>query len=131
VRRPLAGRLRVGRDAEPAGRCDRGTVTAELAVAFVAVGFLLSVAMGAVGVAVSQLACVDAARAGARLAARSEVTGAVGMSAEIRAPAGATVTVERSGRTVRVTVQTLVRLVAPLPPVAVSATAVASVEGLS
>ena len=112
-------------------RGDRGAVTAELAMAFAAVGLILAVAVGAVGVAVSQLDCVDAARAGARVAARTELVGAVGLAAEIRAPVGASVTVERSGHTVRVTVAMLVRLVAPLSPIAVSATSTASVEGLS
>ena len=121
---------RVAATAGRAPGCDRGAVTAELAVAFAAVGFILTVAVGAIGVAVSQLACVDAARAGARVAARSDVAGAAAKAAEVRAPAGATVTVERLGRTVRVTVSTLARLVPPLPPVVVTATAEASVEGL-
>ena len=106
-------------------------MTAELAVAFAAVGFILTVAVGAISAAVSQLECVDAARAAVRLVARSETPQAAQAAAAQRAPAGAVVTVARSAGSVTVTVSEVVRLVAPLPAFTVSATAVAAVEGLS
>jgi hypothetical protein len=111
-------------------RSARGAVTAELAAAFAAIGFILAVAVGAVGVAVAQLQCVDSARAAARVAARGETSAAVVAAARQRAPTGAVVSVDRSTDAVRVTVRGFVRLIAPLPAIAVTATSVAAVEGL-
>ncbi|MET9110719.1 TadE family type IV pilus minor pilin, partial [Streptomyces zhihengii] len=55
-----------------AGRGDRGSVTAEAAVALPAlVAFALAL-VWALMAAAAQIQCVDAARAGARAAARSE-----------------------------------------------------------
>ena len=106
-------------------------MTAELAVAFAAVGFIVTVAIGAMSAAVSQLECVDAARAAVRVVARSETPQAAQAAAARRAPTGAVVTITRSAGTVTVTVSAVVRLVAPLPAFTVSATSVGSVEGLS
>ncbi|MDP9241529.1 MAG: pilus assembly protein, partial [Actinomycetota bacterium] len=53
-------------------RSDGGSVTAELATALPVLVFLLAVALGAVGAVTAQLRCVDAAREGARAAARGE-----------------------------------------------------------
>jgi len=109
---------------------DGGAVTAELAVAFAAVGFVLAVAVGAVGVAVAQLQCIDSARAAARVAARGEADAAVQSAARQRAPSGAVVTVARASGVVSVTVSGTVHLVAPLPAMTVSATSRGVTEGL-
>ena len=69
----------------------------------------------------AQVRCVDAARAGARAAARSEAAGEVTRVARLAAPAGAQVSVSRDGELVHV------RVTVPLPrfPVALAAEAVA------
>jgi len=69
----------------------------------------------------AQVRCVDAARAGARAAARSEAPGAVARVTRQAAPAGARVSVSRDGEMVRV------RVTVPMPrfPVGLTAEAVA------
>ena len=74
-------------------RDDRGSATLELAVAMPAVVLLLAVVLSAADVVVAQVDCVDAARAGARAAARGETPAVVRASALALAPTGATVTV--------------------------------------
>ncbi|MFF2999611.1 TadE family type IV pilus minor pilin [Streptomyces sp. NPDC057950] len=92
---------------EPSGpaRCgDRGFVTAEAAVvlpSLVLVGMALVWALLA---ASAQIQCVDAARAGARAAARQDPPDTVLATARRAAPRGARVTVSRTGDLVRVTV---------------------------
>ncbi|MEV7089428.1 TadE family type IV pilus minor pilin [Streptomyces sp. NPDC093085] len=88
---------------------DRGSVTAEAAVAVPAlVAFALTLVWG-LAAAAAQIQCVDAARAGARAAARSEPRAAALAAARASAPKGATVTVGRTGELWRVRVE------APLP----------------
>ncbi|WP_105970966.1 TadE family type IV pilus minor pilin [Streptomyces geranii] len=86
-------------------RCgDRGFVTAEAAVALpVLVLFSLGL-VWALLVAAAQIQCVDAARAGARAAARQDPPGAVAEVARGAAPSGAEVAVSREGDLVRVRV---------------------------
>ena len=111
------------------GVAQRGTVTAELAIALPAVVILLGVVL-AVGVAVSaQLRCTDAARAGARAAARDEPRDVVVALAERAAPDGARVSVQLSGTTAVVRVSAAVRLPLPgRPALTVAARAVADLE---
>ncbi|MFD6294467.1 TadE family type IV pilus minor pilin [Streptomyces sp. NPDC060235] len=83
---------------------DGGFVTAEAAVvlpSLVLVGITLVWALLA---ASAQIQCVDAARAGARAAARQDSPDAVVATARRAAPAGAKVTVSRETELVRVTV---------------------------
>ncbi|MEU1528383.1 TadE family type IV pilus minor pilin [Streptomyces fagopyri] len=83
---------------------DRGFVTAEAAVvlpSLVLVGMALVWALLA---ASAQIQCVDAARAGARSAARQDPPDTVLATARRAAPHGAGVTVSRAGDLVRVTV---------------------------
>ncbi|WUT36997.1 TadE family type IV pilus minor pilin [Streptomyces sp. NBC_00690] len=83
---------------------DRGSVTAEAAVAVPAlVIFTLSLVWALMSSA-TQIQCVDAARAGARAAARSEPTTTVLAAAKSVAPEGARVAVEREGDLWRVRV---------------------------
>ncbi|TVP33502.1 pilus assembly protein TadE [Streptomyces griseus subsp. griseus] len=92
------GRLR-------SGGGDRGAVTAEAAVVIpVLVTFALALLWGLVA-ASDQIRCVDAARAGARAAARSEPEAAVLGAARDAAPHGARVEVARAGDMWRVRVE--------------------------
>ncbi|MFF3612723.1 TadE family type IV pilus minor pilin [Streptomyces sp. NPDC002580] len=95
-----AARLRAG----PALPRDEGFVTAEAAVvlpSLVLVGMALVWALLA---ASAQIQCVDAARAGARAAARQDSPEAVLATARGAAPLGARVTVTREADLVRVKV---------------------------
>ncbi|MEY9993179.1 Flp pilus assembly protein TadG [Streptomyces sp. V4I8] len=85
-------------------RSDRGFVTAESAVVLpVLVMFAMALVWGLLVVA-AQIQCVDAARTGARAAARQDPAEAVIEVAREAAPRGATVTVGRKGDEVRVVV---------------------------
>uniref|UniRef100_A0AAU3GV07 Pilus assembly protein n=1 Tax=Streptomyces sp. NBC_01401 TaxID=2903854 RepID=A0AAU3GV07_9ACTN len=86
-------------------RGDGGAVTAEAAMAVpVLVAFVLALVWALVAAA-DQIRCVDAARAGARAAARSEPEGSVRSAAQEAAPGRARVAVERSGELWRVRVE--------------------------
>ncbi|TVL92600.1 hypothetical protein CD790_10675 [Streptomyces sp. SAJ15] len=79
-------------------------MTAEAAVATpVLVLFAVALIWGLMA-ASAQMQCVDAARAGARAAARSEPTAAAVAAARSAAPRGAQVVVRREGDLVRVRV---------------------------
>lgn len=83
---------------------DRGFVTAETAVVLcVLVAFTMALVGGLLVVA-AQIQCVDAARTGARAAARQDPADAVVTVTREAAPRGARVSVEREGDQVRVTV---------------------------
>src|SRR4051812_48617142 len=91
----------------PAG--DVGTATAELAVAVPAVGVLLSAVVAVAQAGIAQVEVVDAARAGARAAARGDDLGhvrsvAADAASGRRGGGSATVAVGASGAMVRVTV---------------------------
>ncbi|MFI6702728.1 TadE family type IV pilus minor pilin [Streptomyces sp. NPDC050509] len=84
---------------------DRGSVTAEAAVAVPAlVVFALSLVWGLTAAA-AQIQCVDAARAGVRAAARSEPRAVALAAARSAAPKGARVTLGRTGDLWRVRVE--------------------------
>lgn len=84
---------------------DRGAVTAEAAVVIpVLVAFSLAL-LWALMAAADQIRCVDAARAGARAAARSEPEAAALGAARDAAPQGAQVEMERAGDLWRVRVE--------------------------
>lgn len=111
---------------------DRGSVTAETAVVLVVLGLVLATALWAVAAVAAQLRCVDAAREGARAAARGDSRQAVLDRAGRTAPRGAAVTVTSAGPelTVRVryAVPALGGLVRRLPEVSVTGTATARTE---
>ncbi|MFJ2949153.1 TadE family type IV pilus minor pilin [Streptomyces sp. NPDC087226] len=91
-------------------RADRGFVTAESAMVLpVLVMFAMALVWGLLVVA-AQIRCVDAARAGARAAARQDPADAVVQVARQAAPPGAEITVSREAGQVRV-------VVAARPPV--------------
>jgi Flp pilus assembly protein TadG len=108
-------------------RGEAGMVTAETAVVLPVLLLVLAGAVAAVTVVGAQLRCVDAAREGARAAARGEDTALVTALAGQAAPDGARTTVAVGGSAVTVTAE-----VAPLGPVPlrvpVSASAVSQRE---
>jgi hypothetical protein len=95
---------------------------------------VLFMAVWVVGAVNAQARCAEAARIGARAAARGETEEVVRAWAQRAAPAGATVTVSRAGEAVRVDVRADFTGGASrsiLPPVPVSASAVAPSEDLA
>jgi Flp pilus assembly protein TadG len=90
-------------------------VTAETAVVLPVLLFVLAAAVSAVVVVGSQLRCVDAAREGARAAARGEPVAVVSELAGRAAPDGARTTVAGTGDVVTVTVTATVQPLGPLP----------------
>ncbi|MFB7666852.1 TadE family type IV pilus minor pilin [Kitasatospora sp. NPDC056138] len=77
-------------------------MTAETAVALPALVLLAAMLMWGVVAAAAQIRCVDAARIGARAAARGDVNAAE--VARAAAPSGAAVQISRDSETVRVAV---------------------------
>ena len=111
------------RPSERAGRTprgDRGYVTAETAMVIPLLVALTGLLVWGVMAAAAQVRCVDAARAGAREAARSEAPDDVLKAAREAAPAGAQVSVRREGDMVRV------RVAVPAPRFPVTLTAEAA-----
>lgn len=105
---------------------DRGSVTAELAVALPVLVLLLLVGLTSVNAVAIQMRCVDAAREAARAQARGEPGEAAG---ERVAPAGATISVGGDGETVRATVVAVAYPLGDrLPGFTVQAEAVAATE---
>ncbi|WP_028810416.1 TadE family type IV pilus minor pilin [Streptomyces flavidovirens] len=90
---------------EAAGRADRGYVTAEAAVVVPTLVLFAMTLVWALMATAAQIQCVDAARAGARAAARQEPEGTSVAVARQAAPRGARVTIGREGDLVRVTVE--------------------------
>ncbi|MER7730794.1 TadE family type IV pilus minor pilin [Streptomyces erythrochromogenes] len=106
---------------------DRGYVTAEAALVIPALVLFAASLVWALMAAAGQIRCVDAARAGARAAARSEPAEVAVAAAREAAPAGARVELERVGDLWRV------RVAAPAPgpagiPLRLGAQAVALAE---
>ncbi|WP_269671560.1 TadE family type IV pilus minor pilin [Streptomyces pactum] len=86
-------------------RRDGGFVTAEAAVAAPVLVLFAAMLIWGVMAASDQLRCVDAARAGARAAARAESPEAVRAAVRSAAPDGAEVRIRREGELVRVRVE--------------------------
>jgi Flp pilus assembly protein TadG len=105
---------------------DDGMVTAETAVVLPVLLLVLAGAVAAVIVVGAHLRVVDAAREGARAAARGEDVAAVRAIAGRAAPHGAVTDVSTGGDEVRVTVTARVAPLGPVPlRITVSAEAVA------
>ena len=90
-------------------------VTAETAVVLPVLLFVLAGAVAVVTVLGAQLRCVDAAREGARAAARGEADVAVSRLVDRLSPDGAVTRVSGDGEEVRVTVTVRVAPIGPLP----------------
>lgn len=104
-------------------------VTAETAVVLPVLLLVLAGAVAAVVVVGAQLRCVDAAREGARAAARGDDAATVAAIVGSAAPDGAAVSSTRDGDTVRVAVVAVVAPLGPVPlRVEVSAEAAARLE---
>jgi len=104
-------------------------VTAETAVVLPVLVFVLAAALAAVSVVTAQMRCTDAAREGARAAARGESSAAVLRIAASSAPDASTVTVDQDGETVTVQVTASVPLFPGLgPSMTVSDSATAALE---
>lgn len=107
-------------------------VTAETAVVLPVLVVVLAAAVWVLASVSAQLRCVDAARVGARAAARGDSVAAASAAASAVAPSGAQVTVVRSGESVSLLVRAAVRPFGPalsrLPAMPVAARAVALVE---
>jgi hypothetical protein len=108
----------------------RGSITAETAVAFPALVVVLATALWGVSAAAAQVACVDAARAGARAAARGEPQTEVRAAVLRAAPPRANVSLSRDPVTTRVVVQAEARplLKGLFPPLKLRAQAIAATE---
>jgi Flp pilus assembly protein TadG len=101
-------------------------VTAETAVVLPVLLLVLAAAVAAVTVVGAQLRCVDAAREGARAAARGDPVAVVEALVARAAPEGATTVVDVRAEEVRVTVSTRIAPLGPVPlRITVSADAVA------
>lgn len=84
---------------------DRGQTTAETAVVLPALALFALVLIWGLTAAAAQIRCVDAARAGARAAARQESPAETLTAARSAAPGGARIAVNREGELVRVLVE--------------------------
>lgn len=110
---------------------EAGSVTAETAVLLPGLVVVLVLLLWAVQAVVGQLRCIDAARLGARAAARGDQPASVVALARRAAPSGAVVTVTPGDAFVVVTVRAHVRALpvsGAVPHVAVVATASAPRE---
>ncbi|WP_410007809.1 TadE family type IV pilus minor pilin [Planotetraspora sp. A-T 1434] len=109
---------------------ERGSVTAETAVALPALVVVLAASLWVIAVVGAHLECVDAARAGARAAARGEAPEAVRSAVVRAAPGGARVVVSPGAEVTRVDVSVAVqpRWGPMLPAVEVRASAVSATE---
>jgi hypothetical protein len=109
---------------------ERGSATVEIAVALPALVLIVAIALWGVSVAAAHVACVDAARAGARAAARGEPAPAVRAAVLRGAPSGARVTTRRDGEFTRVDVTVELRppALSGLPAIVVREHAVAATE---
>ena len=110
---------------------DRGSVTAETALALPVLVVVLAGLVWVLAAVGAQLRCVDAAAGAARAAARGESPAAVTALGRSLAPDGAVVTVQGRGEQVQVTVSAQVRAfpgLPALPALEVSGRSVALVE---
>jgi Flp pilus assembly protein TadG len=108
-------------------RPDGGSVTAETALALPAVVLVLATLLGVGQALLARISCVDAARAGARAAARAEPDAQVRLKARRLVPAAA-VAVSRVGGVVRVEVTAATRVVPSIAAVQLRCVAVAAAE---
>src|SRR5262245_48024597 len=109
------------------GRCDRGTVTAELAACLPVLILVLAAALTAVSAVAARVRVQDAAREAARAAARGDPAAARRLAAQA-APGGHLALSADAGDVVAVVRATVHPLGGYLPGMSVSARAVAAVE---
>lgn len=111
-------------------RGERGAVTVEVALAMPVLVAVLGLVLWAVSAAGLAMDCTDAARAGARAAARGDSEAAVRALVDRAGPRNAVLSLERRGGFVTVTVRARTTPPGPfpLPGFTVSGSAVAQVE---
>src|SRR4051812_17813132 len=111
-------------------RSDCGTVTVELALAMPVLFAVLGLVLWTVAAAGLRMDCTDAARAGARAAARGDSEASVRALVARVGPPGARLLMTRQGRLVTVSVQARTAPPGPfhLPGFTVAGAAVAEVE---
>ncbi len=97
-------------------RGESGSVTAELALALPTLMLIIAVGIWMQSAVALQARCQDAARAGARAAARGDPDAAIRGALGAVLPAGARVAISRSGRQVTVSVQASVPVPGGLSP---------------
>jgi Flp pilus assembly protein TadG len=107
---------------------DAGSATAEAAVVLPALMAVLAMAVGVVVAVGAQLRCFDAARVGARVAARGDSDAAVRSAAAAVAPRGAVITLTRKDGLIEVHVHARVLGTRLLPAVPVEGSATAERE---
>ena len=111
---------------------NRGSVTAEMAVALPVLVFVVGAGMWLIAALLAQTRCIDAAREAARAMARGDDRASAEAVARRVAPPGSSLDIRVIGREVTVTVRNVVRpgggLPARLVPVRVSATATTDME---
>ena len=98
------------------GTGEAGMATAEFAVVLPAIVFVLALSLGALGLSLDQIRCVDAARAGARAASRGDSHRAVMLVAARAAPSQSQVSVTSAGDLVLVSVVSRPRVAGSLLP---------------
>lgn len=103
---------------------DSGMVIVETAVGLLAVTFVAILLVGAIGVGLYHARVLDAARSGARVAARGEGDGSIRQQA-IKSFENAQVSVGRSGDEVEVRVTVVVKLGPLVPEFRISKSAIA------
>lgn len=133
VRPELRGGRGLGlwRIRRPGQTRDRGAVTAETAVAIPSLLIVLTILVWIILVVTAQLRVYDAARAGARAAARGETTAQSVAVAEEMAPPGADAVITRDDGDVRVEVRMVVEPpggIPLLPSIEIEAVAHAAAE---
>ena len=107
---------------------DRGIVSAEAALVLPLLVLAAVVALTGVRAAGVQLACQDAAQAGARAAARGDSDAVVRQTALRLAPGESSVVVRHAGSYVEVTVTAPIRAFPATPAIRVEATSLAEAE---
>ncbi|WP_369688711.1 TadE family type IV pilus minor pilin [Actinomadura kijaniata] len=109
---------------------DRGAVTAEVALVLPTLVLVTAVALWGIRVASVHLACTDAARSGARAAARGEALPAVRDFVARAIPRGAAINIRRDAVTTRVSITAKVPApaAARLPSLTVQTHAIAATE---
>ena len=95
---------------------EAGMATAEFAVVLPAVVLVLALSLGAMGLALDQIRCVDAARAGVRAASRGDSYKAVMLVAARAAPSQSQVSMTTTGDLVQVSVGSRPRVASGLMP---------------
>ncbi|MCQ9368617.1 pilus assembly protein [Brevibacterium sp. 50QC2O2] len=100
-----AERITADRAGSAGARSDRGAAAAEFAMIMPAIVLIILMVLGTATIGLTQLQAYEAARAGAREAARGEASSAVTKAAQAKAGSSAAVKITRDGEYTRVSVE--------------------------